>query len=264
MPTELTSGCAELNEEGALTPVFSLQDVSLQAPVGTTMILQGLSFDLAAAEMVGLVGPSGAGKSSLLRLLNRLSDRSGGILTFQGKPIEQIPVLQLRQQVTLVNQESRLLGMTVADALHYPLKLRGMAPQQANERVQHWLERLQIPTDWLGRTELELSVGQRQRVAVARGLVIQPLVLLLDEPTSALDIGQSERLLDQLRILTQEHHTTVVMANHQLEWVERSCDRILALQQGQLAGDWASDKVDWQQLRRSIAQAEQAEQDEWD
>lgn len=260
----MASGHAELYEEGALTPLFSLQDVSLQAPVGTAMILQGLSFDLAAAEMVGLVGPSGAGKSSLMRLLNRLSDRSGGTLSFQGKPIEQIPILQLRQQVTLVNQESRLLGMTVADALHYPLRLRGMAPQLASDRVQQWLERLQIPTDWLGRTELELSVGQRQRVAVARGLVIQPLVLLLDEPTSALDIGQSERLLDQLQTLAQEHHTTVVMANHQLEWVERSCNRILALQQGQLAGDWASDKVDWQQLRQAIAQAEQAEQDEWD
>lgn len=226
-------------------------------------ILRQCSFDLWAGEVVGLVGPSGAGKSSLLRLLNRLQDRSGGQLEFQGQAIEQTPVLQLRQQVTLVGQEPRLMGMTVAEALRYPLQLRGMEASAVAERIQTWMEWLHIPQDWLDRTELELSVGQRQRVAIARGALIQPTALLLDEPTSAQDGGHGERLVAALTRLASEHRTMLLMANHQLQWVEQFCDRVLFLQGGQIVGNWPITQVDWPQLRQAIAMAEAHEQAEW-
>lgn len=243
--------------------IFSLQAVGLNAPLGRTRILSDLSFELQPGERVGLVGPSGSGKSTLLRLLNRLQERSAGQIAFQGQPLEQIPVLQLRQQVTLVNQESRLLGMTVVEALHYPLQLRRLPEAEAERRVQIWMERLQIPLDWLGRRESELSLGQRQRVAVARAALIQPTVLLLDEPTASQDVGYGERLLRELGQWVSEQQGLLVMANHQLEWVEQFCDRILHLHQGRLVADTPAQSVNWSTLRQTIAEAEQLEQEEW-
>jgi D-methionine transport system ATP-binding protein len=198
-----------------------------------------------------------------LRLLNRLQDRSGGELAFQGQAIEKTPVLQLRQQVTLVGQEPRLMGMTVAEALRYPLRLRGMEASAVAERIQAWMEWLHIPQDWLDRTELELSVGQRQRVAVARGALIQPKALLLDEPTASQDGGHGERLVAALTRLAKEHGMVLLMANHQLQWVEQFCDRVLFLQEGQIVGNWLINQVDWPQLRQAIAMAEAHEQAEW-
>ena len=243
--------------------LFELHAVGLRAALDGRFILNGLSFTLESGEFVGLVGPSGSGKTSLLRLLNRLQDCTHGRLQFQGRPIDQTPVLKLRQQVVLVGQEPHLLGMTVQTALEYPLGLRGLDAQTAQQRINLWLERLQIPREWLPRTELQLSVGQRQRVALARALALEPLVLLLDEPTSALDIGQSERLMEQFSALCQAQKTTVLMTNHQLQWVERYCDRVVLLLGGELAGVWPSDKVKWPELRRQIAEAKQQEQQEW-
>jgi D-methionine transport system ATP-binding protein len=246
-----------------LAPIFSLRGVGLEAGVGKSLILSDLSFNLEPGEITGLVGPSGAGKSSLLRLLNRLQERTAGKLEFQGQPIEQIPVIQLRQQVTLVNQESRLLDMTVQETLQYPLQLRRQSPAEIEARLKTWTERLQIPTDWLERRELELSLGQRQRVAVARAALIQPTALLLDEPTSAQDVGQAERMLGELVNLVRQQQGVLVMANHQLEWVERFCDRILHLQQGRLIDDRPTSEVNWADLRQAIVTAEQLEQEEW-
>ncbi|MBD0269037.1 MAG: ATP-binding cassette domain-containing protein [Cyanobacteria bacterium Co-bin8] len=243
--------------------MFSLRGVGFEAAVGRSRILSDLSFNLEPGEIVGLVGPSGAGKSSLLRLLNRLQERSSGRLEFQGQPIEQLPVIELRQQVTLVNQESRLLDMTVQEALQYPLQLRRLPPAEIEARLKTWIERLQIPAEWLERRELELSLGQRQRVAIARAALIQPTALLLDEPTSAQDVGQAERLLRELVELVRQQQGVLVMANHQLEWVEQFCDRILHLQQGHLVGDWLASEVNWADLRQAIVTAEQLEQEEW-
>lgn len=237
--------------------------MGLNAAVGGAPLLSDLSFDLLPGEIVGLVGPSGSGKTSLLRLLNRLQECSSGRLAFQGQPIEQIPVLQLRQQVVLVNQESRLLGMSVAQALAYPLELRCLPTPAIEARVQSWAERLQIPVEWLERSEPELSLGQRQRVAVTRAALIEPTVLLLDEPTSSQDVGHGERMLTELVELMRRQQGVLVMANHQLEWVEQFCDRILHLQGGRLVGDVPASEVNWLKLRQAIVEAEQQEQEEW-
>lgn len=248
---------------GQLNSLFQLEHVSLQATAGSSFLLEDISLEVMPAEVIGVVGPSGAGKTSLLRLLNRLQDKTAGQLRFQGQPIEQIPILELRRQVVLVGQESNLLEMSVRDALSYPLQLRRMASRDIEQRLQVWLDRLNLPAEWLERSALELSVGQRQRVSVARGLMTQPPALLLDEPTASLDIGQAERLLSQLTYLAHDQQSTVIMANHQLEWVEQFCQRVLYLQGGQLLGDWSVTAVDWPQLRRKIAAAEQQERQEW-
>lgn len=212
---------------------------------------------------MAIVGASGAGKTSLLRLLNRLSEPTSGAIFLNNQALSQLPTVQLRQQVVLVLQESKLLGMTVQQALEYPLALRQLSKQIIQERVKKWSDRLHIPSEWLHRTELQLSVGQRQVVAIARALVTEPEVLLLDEPTAALDVGRSDLILNVLRDLAQVNNTTVFMANHQLELAEQFCDRVLCLEQGRLLHDLPAEQVNWQALRQTLVKAEEQQSEEW-
>jgi len=220
-------------------------------------ILQDISFEVFEGDCIAIVGPSGAGKTQLLRLLNRLSEPTSGTIYLENQEYRQIPVLQLRTSVTLALQESKLLGMTVKEALAYPLVLRGLPKQTIQQRVSHWIEQLQIPNDWLGRIEVQLSAGQRQLVAIARALVIQPKILLLDEPTSALDASTAFRVLDVLTQLAQSHHTTILMVNQQMEQAQKFCTHLLHLQQGRLLANQKASLIDWDNLQETLMQAQE-------
>lgn len=244
------------------TAQLRLEQVSLSGSVGTHYLLNDISFEVFKGDRVAIVGSSGAGKTSLLRLLNRLSEPSAGSIYLENQHYPQIPVTQLRQQVTLVPQETKLLGMTVQEALAYPLVLRGLPRSQRLQQISHWIEQLHIPSEWLERTEVQLSMGERQLVALARALVIQPKILLLDEPTSALDIGRASHLLQVLTQLATSSQTTIFMVNHQLELAQIFCTRVLHLQQGQLIQDAPNGQLDWAKLR-DLIQSEAQAADEW-
>ncbi|QSJ17125.1 ATP-binding cassette domain-containing protein [Nostoc sp. UHCC 0702] len=226
-------------------------------------ILQNISFEVFPGECIAIVGPSGAGKTSLLRLINRLNEPTNGKIYLENQEYRQIPVMQLRQAVTLVLQESKLLGMTAQQALAYPLVLRGLPKQTIQQRVNYWVEQLHIPSDWLGRTEVQLSAGQRQLVAIARALVIQPKMLLLDEPTSAIDIGTASNLMQVLTQVSQTHQMTILMANHQLDLAQIFCTRLLHLQQSRLLADQTASQIDWANLKDSLIRAEAQVAEEW-
>ncbi|MGB5970774.1 MAG: ATP-binding cassette domain-containing protein [Spirulinaceae cyanobacterium] len=236
--------------------ILKLEGLSLATYVGNVYLLQDIFFTVYPGEFIGIVGASGAGKTSLLRLINRLGEATSGAIFFEGKTIKQIPIQKLRQQIVLVSQEPKLLGMKVEEALAYPLRLRKISSQEISSQVNKWLDKLKINPDWLERNELQLSTGQKQLIAIARGLIIEPKVLLLDEPTSALDIEQTEHLLKVLRELTTEKKTTIIMVNHQLELIKRFCQRILYLKQGKLQQDALSKEVNWLQLEKSLKEAE--------
>ena len=228
-----------------------------------TPLLQDVSFAVFPGDRVAIVGASGAGKTTLLRLLNRLSEPTSGKLYLQGQAYATIPVVQLRQQVMLMLQESKLLGMTVQEAIAYPLQLQGMSPKAIQPRVGKWLERLHIPLEWRDRTEQQLSVGQRQLVALARVLVCEPAIVLLDEPTSALDVGRIQHVLEILTDLSQQRHTTIVMVNHQLDLAQQFATRVLHLQQGNLVDDEAAGAIDWAALKHTLKTAEQQQTADW-
>ncbi|MBD1864329.1 MULTISPECIES: ATP-binding cassette domain-containing protein [Trichocoleus] len=245
------------------TAQMRLQQVNLAASVGAHYLLQNISFEVFQGDRIVLVGPSGAGKTSLLRLLNRLSEPTQGAIYLDNQEIRQIPVIQLRRQIVLVPQESKLLGMTVEAALTYPLTLQELPRTTIAQRLQYWLEQLHIPSEWLDRTELQLSVGQRQLVAIARSLMLQPKILLLDEPTSALDAGRAAHVLKVLTDLAESGQTTLLMVNHQLDLAQEFCTRVLYLQQGQLLKDSPSPAIDWIDLRNTLIQVETETTQEW-
>ncbi len=229
-------------------------------------LLHNISFEVAKSEIVAIVGASGSGKTTLLRLLNRLIDPIDGTLYVEHQRLRDVAIVDLRQQILFVPQEPKLFGMTVREALRYPLLLRNL--KETDARIETWMDRLRIPREWLDRTELQLSTGERQWIAIARALVCQSPILLLDEPTANLDAGRCDRL----REILLETQQTVLVATHDLNWAQQICDpsefgrasRVLHLQRGVLVQNEQSDRVDWQLLRTAIVQAEAEEQAEWE
>lgn len=249
------------HQNSSSSPILSLEQVSLQA-IGSDYLLQDISFTVQPGEIVGVVGASGSGKTSLLRLLNNLVSPSRGKISLEEQPFELYFPVELRRRLVLVPQEPKLLGMTVIEALNYPLKL---LPASSSKTIQidTWIDLLRIPTEWLPKTELQLSLGQRQLVSIARALIMQPQIILLDEPTSALDVGIANHLLKVLRQLNQEQNLTIIIVNHQLELIRDFCDRLLLLERGILLQDMLATPSNWQQVSQQICQFQLRLEEEW-
>ncbi len=245
-------------------PILRLEQVSYAEKLTTQAkhklpeypILQDISFEVDRGDRIAIVGATGAGKSYLLRLLNRLCEPTSGKIYLENREYRQIPVIELRQTVTLVAQETKLLGMTVKEALTYPLMLRNLPKTQIQQRLSYWMEQLHIPQEWLTRTEMQLSGGQRKLVNLVRGLVIEPQILLLDEPTSNLDVGTTERVIEILNRLYEKHQMTICLVNHQLDIAQMFCTRLLYLQQGRLMTNQTAPQINWNNLQENLKQAE--------
>jgi D-methionine transport system ATP-binding protein len=245
-------------------PILRLDRVSLKASLGSTYLVQDMTFTIARGEKVAVVGASGAGKTSLLRLLDRLNTPDRGTIYLEEIAYERIPIIQLRRQVVLTTQEPKLLGMNVGDALAYPLQLQQLSDIDIRQRVATITEQLLIPDTWLDKTELQLSLGQRQLVAIARSLVMQPKVLLLDEPLSALDFGTSTHLLTVLDRLAAEQEMTVIIVNHQLSAMADFVDRILYLKAGRLTSEKIANSANWQDIQQDLLKAKTNSDLDWD
>ncbi len=239
--------------------ILEADQISLRDDWGFNSILKNISLQIKQRDRAVIIGASGAGKTSLLRLLNRLVEPTTGTLYFQKTPYWEIPVITLRQQVVLVPQEPKLLGMTVAETLAYPLQLQHQSQSEINQRLTTYTEKLKIPASWFDKTELQLSFGQRQLVTIARGLMMQPSVLLLDEPTSGLDIATANHLINVLK----QEALTIIMVNHQLDVAETFSDRVLYLKQGELSQNISNQNLDWQNLKQEILETEAELEAEW-
>jgi D-methionine transport system ATP-binding protein len=237
-------------------PIISLKSVSLSTPITNCFLLENISFDVEKGQILGVLGGSGAGKSTLFRLLNRLIDPSEGSIYFNNQNLKTIPSISLRQQVVLVPQEPKLLGMKAKQALTYPLQLLKLTPTEIKSRLSTWITKLRLSEELLERTELQLSLGQRQLVAIARALIMQPQVLLLDEPTSALDIGKAHFLLEILRALAQNNNTTILMISHQLDFLKNYAHRVVYLEKGRLMEENLAAEMNWQKIGDNLRQSQ--------
>ncbi|HAC61979.1 MAG TPA: ABC transporter [Cyanothece sp. UBA12306] len=217
------------------TPLLRLSDVSVSDRSRNYQLLNQISFEVQQGYRLGIMGPSGSGKTTLLRVINRLQDPSSGLIEWDSQPFNKIPTIKLRQEIVLVPQEPKLLGMTVGETLAYPLILQNLSKSEIEQRITRWRSQFSIPDDWLSRHELQLSLGQRQLVSIVRGLIMQPQLLLLDEPTSALDSDRAHQLIEILINLSQTTETTIIMVNHQQQLVEKFSQEIFTLRQGQIS-----------------------------
>jgi putative ABC transport system ATP-binding protein len=218
-------------------PLLRARDVRLS--FGATPALRGASLDVRRGEILAVMGPSGSGKSTLLYCLAAILVPDAGEVIFDGARIDKLPEQRRgelrRDQFGFVFQSGQLVPeLTAAENVALPLLFTGIRRPAAMARADDWLDRLGL--DGLGgRRSGELSGGQAQRVALARGLVGQPRVLFADEPTGALDSLTGERVMDLLVGAAREQGTTVVLVTHEPR-VAAYADREVIVRDGQVRG----------------------------
>jgi putative ABC transport system ATP-binding protein len=204
--------------------LFELRDVNLSR--GSRRVLDSVSAELPLGA-TAIVGPSGSGKSTLLRLLNRLADPDSGSIAYRDRPLADYEPRQLRREVSLVPQLPALLEGTVESNLAYAARLADRELE-----AERCLRLAGLDPEFSGRDVTKLSVGEQQRVMLARALAQQPCVLLLDEPTSALDQTARDAIEATLAQLRRELEISLVLVSHDPEQAKRLSDWVVRLEQG--------------------------------
>jgi len=202
--------------------------------------LDGVSFTVAAGEMVAVMGPSGSGKSTLLHLLGGLDQASSGSIRLDGAELTGLGDDALtrvrRDKIGFIFQFFNLLPtLSAFDNVALPMRLQRRGTTEARTIARKFLELVGLGkrTDHLPD---ELSGGECQRVAIARALVMAPRVLLADEPTGNLDTTTGGEILDLLKRINREIGSTLVMVTHDAD-AAAACHRILSLKDGKLVSD---------------------------
>jgi putative ABC transport system ATP-binding protein len=196
---------------------------------GGRRVLDGVSLEIGNGA-TALAGPSGSGKSTLLRLLNRLADPEEGEVRFHGQDVRALDPLELRRRAVLVPQLPAPLPGSVADNVEYGPGLRGLTAD-----VERSLRLAGLGPEYAQREASGLSVGEQQRVMLARALALEPDVLLLDEPTSALDEDARAGVERTLAELAAEV-AAVVLVTHDRGQAERLAGRTVELRDGRVRG----------------------------
>ncbi|MGI8685979.1 MAG: ABC transporter ATP-binding protein [Acidimicrobiales bacterium] len=194
---------------------FEYVDVRVDGDDGP--IISGFSARIPATGLTAVTGPSGAGKTTLVRLLNRLDDPDGGVVLLDGEDVRGYDVLVLRRRVQYVGQVPVTFPGTVAANL-------------ACADPSALLERVGLPASIAEREADRLSVGEAQRMCLARALALEPEVLLLDEPTSALDTASKEGV-EALVVSLAADGLTVVMVSHDPRQASHLADHVLEVPQ---------------------------------
>jgi subfamily B ATP-binding cassette protein MsbA len=204
--------------------------------VATKMVLKNVSFSARAGQMIAIVGLSGAGKTTLVNLLPRFYDVTGGAILIDGVDIRDVTLKSLRQQIGIVTQETVLFDESIASNIAYGLPHATPEAIEAAARAAHAHEFIQeLPEKYATRIRERgqlLSGGQRQRLAIARALLKDSPILILDEATSSLD-AESELLVQDALANLMRNRTAFVIA-HRLSTVRRA-DAIVALEKGRVA-----------------------------
>jgi phosphate transport system ATP-binding protein len=206
---------------------------NLHVHYGETHALRDVSLGLPEGRVTALIGPSGCGKSSFLRCLNRMNDTIGGAkvegrvwLDDRDINAKDADVVEVRRRVGMVFQQSNPFPKSIFDNVAYGLRVGGLKKKSAlRDRVQWALEAAALwdeVKDRLGRSALDLSGGQAQRLCIARALAVQPEVLLMDEPASALDPGATDRIEGLIHDLAGEY--TIVIVTHNMQEADRVSD----------------------------------------
>jgi ATP-binding cassette, subfamily B, bacterial len=218
----------------AITGQVQYRDISFSyAP--DRPVLQHLNLDVKPGEMVALVGPSGAGKSTIASLLMRFYDVQGGAITIDGIDIRDVTLASLRRQIGTVPQDTILFSATVAENIAFGQTNFDLAAVEAAAKIANAHQFISQLSDgyqtFVGERGTNFSGGQRQRLAIARAVYLNPRILVLDEATSALD-SESEALVQEAleRIMVDR---TVFIIAHRLATVRRA-NRILVVEKGQV------------------------------
>ena len=220
---------------------------------GTVRALDGLDLSIPRGGVYGVLGPNGAGKSTLFRILLGLIRPSEGSATVMGGPVGQVS--SMRRMGSMIETPRFPPYMTARQVLRWLALEHGVG---AEVDIPNWLERVGL-TEAADRKVKGFSVGMLQRLGVAAALMSKPELVILDEPTSGMDPPGIQEMRALIRSLADHDGVTVVLASHQLQEVQRVCDRVAIMHKGRLVREGAVSELtaSGEQLRLSVKPSEQ-------
>jgi peptide/nickel transport system ATP-binding protein len=231
--------------------LLEVRDLRVEFPTrrGTLTALDGVSFDIAAGEVLGVVGESGAGKSmtgaAIIGLLEPPGRIAGGSVTLEGKRIDRLPYEQMRRirgrEIGAIFQDPLTtlnplytVGAQLAETMttHLPI-----GPAEARKRAIGWLEMVGIPAaaQRIDSYPHEFSGGMRQRVVIALALCAEPKLVVADEPTTALDVSIQAQVIALLKSLAREKGTAMMLVTHDMGVIAETADRVAVMYAGRIA-----------------------------
>jgi len=219
---------------------------------GDLQVLKDIDLDIPARKITVIIGPSGCGKTTLLKSLNRLLDDSEGArirgrVVLDGEDIyaPRTEVTRIRKKMGLLSQKPQVLPMSIRDNVAYGPRIHGLRSRRELDKVVgHYLELAGLWEEVKDRLEdpaSTLSVGQQQRLCLARGLAVEPEIILGDEPTSALDPSSSQNV--ERRLIELKRDYTVVVVTHILRQARRIADHLAFLYLGELVEHGPAEEV---------------------
>ena len=240
-------------------PICSVRDLKKHYPitrgllrreVGRVRAVDGVSFDVERGEALGIVGESGSGKTTTAHTVLGLEEPTAGEVRFDGEPVSELTGEErdaFRRRAQLIVQDPNDAldpRMTVGEAVAEPLRIHGLDDaERRNAIVADILERVGLSGDDADRYPHEFSGGEKQRISIARALVVSPDLIVADEPTSALDARVRSEILDLLDRIRREFDIAVLFVSHDLDVIRRSCDRVAVMYLGEIVERGATDSV---------------------
>ena len=201
--------------------------------------LRGVSFEIRAGELIGIIGHTGSGKSTLVQHLNGLLRPHSGRVLLDGKDIWENPkkIRDVRFRVGMVFQypEHQLFEETIYKDIAFGPRNMGLSEAEIDTRVRRAAAYVGLTDEMLDKSPFDLSGGEKRRAAIAGVMAMEPEVLILDEPTAGLDPRGREQILALIREYQQSRGTTVLLVTHSMEDVARVADRVLVMDHGRAA-----------------------------
>jgi phosphate transport system ATP-binding protein len=224
-----------------LRPHISVRNLTVR--YGGECALKNVCVDIPDKMITAIIGPSGCGKTTLLRSFNRLIESQEGVkitgqVLVDGEDVfdPKAEITHIRKKMGLLSQRPCPLPMSIYDNVAYGLRIHGVRSKRELDRiVEHYLKEATLwdeVKDRLSAPASRLSIGQQQRLCLARGLAVEPEIILADEPTSALDPMSSQRIEEKFQEIKQEY--TIIMVTHILRQARRLADYIIFLYLGEM------------------------------
>jgi peptide/nickel transport system ATP-binding protein/oligopeptide transport system ATP-binding protein len=233
-----------------MTTLLQVRDLRTHFPIrggllnrrrGAVRAVDGVSFDVARGEVVGLVGESGSGKTTVGRTILRLEEATAGSVTFDGTELlalDRVRMRPFRKRMQIIFQDpyaSLNPRETVGSMLGHALALHDIGTAgDRRERAARLMAQVGLSADFLDRFPHEFSGGQRQRIGIARALAVEPVFVVADEPVSALDVSIQAQVINLLADLRESLGLTMLFIAHDLAVVEHICDRVIVMYLGRV------------------------------
>lgn len=210
-------------------------------PKNSKKAVDSINLEIEQGEFIGIIGHTGSGKSTLIQMLNGLLRATEGTMYFNNENVYQKKYKKrdLRRHVGIVFQypEQQLFEKTVLKDVCFGPKNQGHSEEECVQKAKHALEIVGLDSSYFERSPLELSGGEKRRVAIAGVLAMEPKLLVLDEPTAGLDPHGCKEILDPIYRMNQEENVSVLLVTHNMEDAAQYATRLLVIDEGKILRD---------------------------